>query len=364
MNALEEMAKEIDDEVKKEMVEELKTKSTSQCEVVNIGKITKHPNADSLGLVKIWDYEVVVRLSDWQDDALAIYIPPDNIVPDLPEFAFLDNRRIKAKKLRNIWSQGLLIPNRQFFDNNGNVIETPIGTNVADLLGIVHYEPKMIGGEGSQQYYLGGFCGKAPTDVNAPVYDIDSGFKYGKEFVEGEEVIATEKIHGANFRIVFSSFDNTLYVGSHRTWKKEGDGCKYWNAVNQNPWLRQWCEEHPNIVVYAEMYGTVQKGFPYGAKEGELFIAVFDLRKDARFIANDEARVLGSELRWVPVVYRGPWVSVDHMKEISMGKSLIPGANHIREGVVVKPIVERFSQRMQDRLQVKFVSPDYLSKEK
>ena len=40
--------------------------------------MTPHPNADSLSIVKVWGYEVVVRSADWAGIDRAVYIVPDS----------------------------------------------------------------------------------------------------------------------------------------------------------------------------------------------------------------------------------------------------------------------------------------------
>ncbi len=88
--------------------------STHKIEVVPI-HLKPHPNADSLSLAHVFDHYVcAVRTEDWKDRVLGVYCPPDSVMPDLPEYAFLKGQfRIKAKKLRGVVSQGLLdIPRR------------------------------------------------------------------------------------------------------------------------------------------------------------------------------------------------------------------------------------------------------------
>jgi len=108
--------------------------STHKAEVVPV-VLEPHPNADRLSIVKIYGggYQVVVRTEDWIGKDRGVYIPPDNVVPDTPEFAFLkDERRIKARRLRGQWSAGLLVPAPP---------GAQIGEDMTQVLGIVHYEP-------------------------------------------------------------------------------------------------------------------------------------------------------------------------------------------------------------------------------
>ena len=179
-------------------------------EVVPVN-LEPHGNADSLSVVKVYGYTVVVRTADWQGVSTGAYIPPDSVVPaDREEYAFLKGHtRIRAQRLRGIMSQGLLMP---------APAGSNVGDNVAEIMGITHYEPQLPGG-----------CGTRTDDAvappgNWPVYDLESWYKYGSHFIDGEQVLITEKIHGANSRWLMTK-DGELHVGSHRRWKKEDPRC-------------------------------------------------------------------------------------------------------------------------------------------
>lgn len=54
--------------------------------------------------------------------------------------------------------------------------------------------------------------------------------------------------------------------------------------------------------------------------------------------------------------------NLDELKEMAEGSSLVEGANHIREGIVVRPIDERWTNDI-GRLQLKLISNAYLENE-
>jgi len=157
--------------------------SSHSCDVVEV-KLEEHPNADALSIVRVGGYQCVVRTEDWQDGDLGVYIPPDSIVPDAEQFAFLgDHKRIKARKFRGMYSQGLLIP-------------APAGAKAGDdlmeQLGIMHYEPPL-------PMSTGGEDAKAP-EGHFPVYDVENFNKFNSILQPHDEVVITEKIHGASAR--------------------------------------------------------------------------------------------------------------------------------------------------------------------
>lgn len=312
------------------------------CDVVEI-KLQPHPNADSLSLVLVGDFQCIVRTDDWKCGDLAVYVEPDSIVPDTKEFEFLgQHRRIKARKLRGEWSVGLLIPAPQ---------GAKVGDDCMEQLGIVHYEPQI-----HSHFSTGGENVGSPPGF-FPVYDILNFRKYSDVFNDGEEIILTEKLHGASGRYV--CVNDQMYVGSRRHWKKQDPNNLWWKALANYDVLEAWCRHHQDLGLFCEIFGQVQN-LKYGAKKDELFICVFDILKGSKWLDFDEARDLGAPLPWVPTIYRGPY-SKDKVLEFAEGDSLYPFAHNIREGVVIKPVRERTNPKI-GRTQLKVVSNMYLAK--
>jgi len=59
--------------------------------VIRVGDLRKHPNADSLSLLDIDGYQVVVRTDQYKRGDLAVHIQPDSVVPQTKPFSFLWN---------------------------------------------------------------------------------------------------------------------------------------------------------------------------------------------------------------------------------------------------------------------------------
>jgi len=320
-------------------------KSTHIAEVVRIKELLPHPNADKLQIVSVYGYTVCIRIGDFKEGDLGVYIPPDNVVSDRPEFSFLgDHKRIKVKKLRGIISMGLLI------QLPADLADLKEGEDAAARLGVTHYDPPLpmsTGGEAEK-----------PPDGYFPHYDVDSYYRYVTQFKPGELVVATEKIHGTSSRFVWGP-DDRIHVGSRTEWKREDEKNVWWRAAKESPWLIEFCKAHPDICVYGEVYGSVQD-LKYGHAGGRVALAVFDLLRGNEWVPYMEARKIGAELKWVPIVYEGPFNEAN-LKKLADGKSLIPGADNIREGIVVKPQVERTDPEI-GRVQLKLVSNEYLER--
>lgn len=312
-------------------------------EVIKIDKLRYHPNADNLSIVSVGDFQCVVRTDDWQCGDLGVYIEPDTIVPETKAFEFLGkHRRIKARKLRGEWSVGLLIPAPP---------EAKVGEDCFVTLGLEHWEPQVHGN------FTTGGDNVPPPPGFIPTYDVLNFRKYSQLFNEGEEVIVTEKIHGANAR--FTCIDDVIFCGSRKNWKKEDPNNLWWKVLQQNAILENWLRHNQGLTVYGEVFGQVQN-LKYGSTNGEIFFAAFDILRGNQWLNFDEAHKIGAPLIWVPLVFRGPF-DKEQVIEFAEGDTSWPYAQHHREGVVVKPVLERTDRKI-GRVQLKVVGNRYLSK--
>lgn len=305
--------------------------STHEVRVVRLGSIESHPNADTLGITKIFGFEVCVKLNEFHEDDLVVYIEPDYVVPNVG--------RIRVKRLRGVYSQGLVIPAPEGSQE---------GDDVMEQLGIVRYEPP-------ESPVFGGEDAKGPSG-HFPVYDVENWRKWGRLFKPEEDVQVTEKIHGCNARFVW--LDGQLHCGSRTRWK-QNPGKNIWaKCIAKNPWIEVWCRRHEGVTIYGEIYGQVQN-LKYGAGKNDLFFAAFDLfNRNSWMEINDEIWT-DCYLPTVPLLYRGPYIP-DAIVGLSEGKSML--ANHIREGCVIRPVPERCCVEL-GRLQLKCVSNQYLGRE-
>lgn len=318
--------------------------STHAINVYKLKEILPHPMADNLQIVQIEGWTCCIRKDQFRSGQLVAYVPPDYVVDtNRPEFAFLaDNKnnliRIKVRKLRQVVSQGLVIPAPEGASE---------GDNVIDQLGITRWEPL-------EPAETRGECTKGPNLV-APKYDLENYQNYRDLIIEGEEVILTEKIHGANLRAVYHN--GTQYMGSRTEWKADSESNLWWIAYRQNPWLKDFCEKNPDIIVYGEVYGRVG-GFNYNLPKNKYGIAVFDLYKDGKFMDYDEAVQLGSQLQWAPVLHRGTF-SATKAAELAEGQTVLGNGQHIKEGIVLGLPKERLDLKI-GRVKLKLVSNEYL----
>lgn len=369
-------------------------KAHHRVNVIRVAEVQAHPNADRLEIVPIEGYQAVVGKGQFKVGDLAYYIPPDSIVPEKDDYAFLwgnstyeggvpvRKRRITAKKIRGQWSEGLLMPILSLVGNHWNVTE---GDDLSSDLGITHYEPPEPGegtaaggneGNAKRRRYpktpwgwfwliVGWLRGeRREGGISLPTYDVDAFKNYKNVLQPNENVFVTEKIHGSNARFTYrtSVLGGKFYVGSRNLWKAEGSSCAWRTASKDNPWIERWCREHPNYALYGEI--TTQKGFDYN-RQGKVRFFLFDIRRpDGKWAEVEEIEVLLEsyhEAQRVPPFYCGPF-DEETIKLYVDGPSTVEGAKHIREGIVIRAVPER-QERNLGRVQLKIVSNEFLQKE-
>lgn len=352
-------------------------------QVVRIEKVEKHPFADSLDIVTVLgDYPVVTKLGEYQVNDLTCYLPIDTIVPDTEFFYFLcpqkiekyqendeiktrslgpkhsvgsvpeNHRIIKAKKLRGVYSQGLLI----------RVPNVNIDSNLVDLLSLKKYEEDEEENISPIKKLGSAIAEKAPQGWSMPYYDIDGLRKYVSCISPGEEIVLTEKLHGSSSS--FCHDGNRLWVKSRNFYKKKDPEDLWWDiAIRYN--LEEKLAKYPNLAFYGELYGLV-KNFRYDciSQSGivQSKIAFFDIWdvKNMRYLDYDDFLFIIKDLGLTPApeLYRGFWKDKQEIYSYAEGQTTLGGKN-IREGFVVKTVKERFEPKINSRMQFKLVGEGY-----
>ena len=318
--------------------------SDFKVEVIRVGYVYKHPNANSLSITNIGAYQVIFRTGDFKTGDLAVYVPEESLVPlDNPKFSFLTKSRIRAKKLRGVFSCGLIVT------ADPGMIE---GQEVSEQLGIRKYLTEQEKLElGIQSGSQGQNRTKSPKIVPAylPRYtDIPNLRRYPEMFSAGEQVIVTEKIEGMSCAMAYDeqslwsrvkrllgfSVDSPVTVRSRNELKTEGK----WFEIVYNYRLEAkflQLSDPESYSIYGESYGHF-KGFDYNCKGLDKFI-VFDIwdRIDSRWLNWHETETICDimVLPLVKVLYRGEY---DYQIIARLAEENSSYGNHMREGVIVR----------------------------
>lgn len=383
--------------------------STFEVKVYRLN-IEPHPNADALELCRVGDYVSCVLKDQFKTDDLGVYIPEASIVPNwlieklglVGKLAGAQHNRVKAVKLRGIVSQGLILPMDIYpfhmFGLEGDplpdqkglsvgvssqevngVVTTkyaPEGTDVAEFLGITKWEPPIPTHMSGEVYNGFGYTIK---------YDVENIKKYPSTFTDGEEVVMTEKAHGTWCCYGYNRnfIENNGYVITSKGLSGQGL-CFMLNEANKdNLYIRtlattkvitERCIEEDVIsrgldyfdgqtfYILGEVFGPVQD-LTYGFTTPQF--RVFDIYVGepggGYYLNYDQLTTCckSLEVEIVPLLYRGPY-GKDKLIEMTNGKETISGKSlHIREGIVIKPVIERYHTAI-GRIQMKSVSDDYL----
>lgn len=312
--------------------------SDHRVEVVPV-VLRPHPNADSLSIVRVHGWQAIVRTAEWEGHDRGAYIPPDSVLPDglMPDLP----RRVRAIRLRGEISEGLLVPAPE---------GASLGDDVREALGVEHYEPapETVSGDDAP-----------PPSGYVPVYDVENARRYSEaRWPLGTLLVVTEKINGENWRATFR--EGQIHVASRTRWKARESGGKlshFWLTLTDD--VAAWLEAHPGVVLYGETYGGVG-GFPYDVPPGGgRRLAVFDVwdPSEHRWWSWDDV----PRLPRAPEIARVPWDGdLDALADYAEGLTTL-GGKHIREGAVIRPLVETGGTSPGDRQVLKLIGRDYLT---
>ena len=332
--------------------------------VVEIDEVKTHTGSDNLDLIIVGGWQCVVKRGEYKSGDLVVYFPPDTVLSQTWTDTFGvttycskcdQGMRIKQAKLRGEPSFGLLVrcPDATW----------EIGKDVAEFYGAKKYEAPVLGQQGD-------ILGKSHT-LFEKFTDIENMRNYPTIFQDGEEVICTEKLHGTQVRCSSVNDEHQgrmTFCGSKEHPRKRPETEEemrsnfYWfpyTITGVKNLLEELGSQHKVVEIFGETYGRVQN-LRYGVN-GIAFRA-FGLKIDGKYVDYDDRIAIFEKygVPSVPLLWRGPF-SLAKIKEISEGKTTIPGADHIREGTVVQPVKERDDPKI-GRLILKYVSDIYLGK--
>jgi len=227
--------------------------STFRVPCIKVGPITKHSNADTLGITQADGFQTIVRLGEIKEGELAVYIPAESMINvqskwalnSIPDIIKDTNGRfrVRAVRLRKEFSEGILIPIRSL----GIDLDPKEGDDLATSLDILkHEEP--------QAYQALGTGDNEKDGGLAPVYTGIERLERNRQFLPPDtEVVVSEKIHGCNARYCFK--DGRLWVYSHRCCKKEPAPMTIGRWVR----LKEFYKRHGIKGIFKDFRGFIAK---------------------------------------------------------------------------------------------------------
>lgn len=344
-------------------------------------ELLSHPNSDNMLIGKVGMFQVVVAKSNgYKDGDVIIFAPERAELPDSLKGNYVNsqtgisylvgprNNRVKQVRLRGELSEGVTIPAEWVLENFPQwrtINDIPLDTDLSQILGITKYEPPIPASMGGIVKGLDGI------DFGAPFikHDVEQFRLHSREFVEGEPVVLTEKVHGSQINII-KNVANVFAVtskgfGSKGLVIEESPTNLYWIAFN-NCGIRNLLAEKldgRDVQLVGEVV-PCQGGFTYGQQKPT--IRFFRIVIGGQEITRQQLEQLGLQFLaglWVPVIYEGPFV-IDDLIPYAEGKEQVSGKElHIREGVVVRPSIPRRAMRGSFDLQLKLINSKYKAKD-
>ncbi len=331
--------------------------------VVQIDEIRPHPDpeATKIELAIVGGWQTVVPRGQHEVGETVLYVPVDAVIPeDVSDrwgvTKYLSNGRVRAARLRGAISYGFIV-NLESVDW-GEGPSAIMGDDLASTCGITKYEPPITYNEGEFE---------APHPLFHRYTDVEQYQNFPDILQESEEVVITEKIHGINARVgvvlheVQPAGYGLFLVGSHNKQIKLGQNSKYEFPFHMScvTDILDCGRAEKSAILFGEIYGSgVQKPTTYGLADGNIGFRAFDLSIDGEYapwcVFQDLCHRFG--VPTVPPLYVGPF-DPDLFSKLSGGKTVV-GGDHLREGVVVKPTIERRDDSI-GRVILKRISDDW-----
>jgi len=324
-------------------------------------QIEKHPNADTLSIAKVGDWQCVVRSTDFEGESLAVYLPLDSIADiDHPLLYFLKGKRIETCKLRGVLSQGVLLP----FKDVVKYMQEKLGMS-EESIAKVSVEGRDFAGILRVKRWIEIRQNQSGDAISShPAFqkytDIENIKNFNKIIQLGEEVHITEKLHGTSAR--FAIIDDTYMIGSRGRSLKVDIIKTVWHYISEKEKLMdkllQFSEivQKKNVAIYGEIVGRSIQDLNYGHLEPEFYC--YDLLVDNVYLDPLATLTYTKQLgiKHVPHLWCGPFN--EDLLKLRLGNSTLDNT-HVREGIVIKPIVPKWHEEV-GRVVLKVISEDYL----
>lgn len=367
-----------------------------------------HNNADTLELGNIGSpdgWQVVVKKGIYQSGDLVVYIGENSVVPEwiLREHRFWDveksigmlagkqGNRVKAVKLRGEISIGIVVPisrrntMRYYLElEDGTQTEIIEDQDVSQLLGITKFEPSIPTQMAGEVYNAG-----QSITVN---YDVENIKNWPAVLEEGEDVQITEKLHGSLCMLIVIPHTGIGVDPSEHLLLDTGTGTGYIAVASKGLGAQGLCFKHNDanknnvylratrpywesvvsglaslkvkapVIILGEVFGDGIQDLKYGMKNTISF-SVFDMyigrRGQGRYLDHSELDQWCADLglERVPLLDWGPFEK--SLLEQYQGTKSVFDSNQVREGVVIKPVVERQYPEL-GRVMLKSINEAYL----
>ena len=339
-----------------------------------ICNIRPHSNADRLVVASLAgiDFQFIVAKDTWKVGDHCLYFPIDSILPEQlcrelgveGKLAGAKRNRIKTIKLRGEISQGLIGPLSLIKDLNH---ENPTAEKITEFLHVEKYEPEID---------LPTFkdATLVPLPEGVSIYDIENSERYPEviKLLEDMPVWITEKLEGSHFALARINGVNWVCQRRFAIELIPDKPKHFFWEIAESEGLFELMEKiasktkTDHLVIRGEVLGPNIQSNIYRLEKR--IVKIFDVQVERKFLNATELKDLFQDLNatelLVPTISYGEtlktWLAGRSLRESSTGDSALHKT--LREGIVIRPLLEQHSEEIHGRLQIKQVSPEYLAK--
>lgn len=318
--------------------------------IEKIEKVYPHPNADRLELAKVLGYQCVVPKDIYSDGDTVVFIQPDTVLPKNQEWAeeYLkySPKRVKAVKLRQEWSEGIIVPMIKFVGilpiiSVNNVIEVKeawankVGDDISDIIGVTKYEPPIPANESA--------IGRLPYQMSKT--DEERFENLGDKIPYGKMCDVTLKIDGQSATYGYNLEEDKFFITGRRFEVSSEDENRYSvHAYKVKDKLIEYCKKHNvSLALRGESYGNgIQSGSknPHSSLEHNLAIfSVWNIderryeNKGSKHYFKDVCEEL--DIDYVPILEENVEITEELLNKYSKELKKLPNGNYF-EGVVIQ----------------------------
>lgn len=330
--------------------------------IEEISDVRPHPNADALEIAKIKGWHVCVKKGEFKKGDMCIYICVDSVLEDKPVYEFLKNKnfRIRTVKLRGQLSQGIAFP-MTIFKNLGydTVVFTEpniIGSDVSHYVHAKHYEkPLSIQLSGQMVGLMPNYLRKTDED----------NIKNNPEIIQeltGKPYYITVKVDGSSGTYFYKN-DIGFGVCSRNYQLKEDEKNSFWKVARKYDLENKLRSYFPNrnIAIQGEVYGPGIQDNLLGVSDVSLRIFnVFDIDTGQYMGFQDLLNFCsGTNTPMVKMIEQRNSFNYTLEQLQKKANELVYENGNLAEGIVIRPIVETYSETLRGRLTGKIISEPF-----
>jgi RNA ligase (TIGR02306 family) len=321
--------------------------------------------ADKIEVATILGWKCVVKKGEFEVGDLCVYFEIDSILPEIQQFEFLREHKIRVKtvRLRGQISQGLALS----FDTLGLVGSFKEGDDVTSFLNVKKYEPAisspgMCLGSKEQR---GGLPWFVPKTDEIRIQSCPSLLNE----IKGVRSYASVKLDGTSFSAYYNKNLDIPFGVCSRNLNLGDDGSNvYWRMAKKYNLEEKMASLDKNLVIQGELCGPGIQGNKLGLKDHSLFFFNVIFIEDGIHGGLDEIQEVCGHwlggLETVPIedVFTFNYTIEDLLEE---AKGIYPITGYPREGLVIRPVQHVPSDRLHmNPLSFKVINNDFLLKEK